>query len=95
MNTIPILMVCNRRTCSVFTQTYSVRYAKRTYRESILGVHVAEPLDVVEEQPGQRDDHQEDEGDGDEEHRGPETGEREVTMRQTVGTGELYVCSVV
>lgn len=31
-------------------------------------VGVAEPLDVVEDQPGERDDHQDDEGDGDEHH---------------------------
>ena len=30
-----------------------------------------ESLDVVKDEPGERDDHENDEGDGDEEHRGP------------------------
>ena len=32
---------------------------------------VPESLDVVKDEPGERDDHENDEGDGDEEHRGP------------------------
>ena len=36
---------------------------------SLLGVEQAEPLDVVEEEPGQGDHHQDDEGDGDKHHR--------------------------
>lgn len=34
-------------------------------------VGVSEPLDVVEDEPGERDDHQHDEGDGHEHHRRP------------------------
>ena len=33
--------------------------------------YVPESLDVVKDEPGERDDHENDEGDGDEEHRGP------------------------
>ena len=36
----------------------------------VLGVDVSEPLDVVEDQPGQRDQHEDHEGDGDKEDRG-------------------------
>ena len=32
---------------------------------------VPESLDVVKDEPGERDDHENDEGDGDEKHRGP------------------------
>lgn len=37
---------------------------------AVSSVSVAKPLDVVEDQPRERDDHQDDEGDGDEHHRG-------------------------
>lgn len=42
----------------------------RQHLVAVLRVGEAEPLDVVEDQPGERDDHQDDEGDGDEHHRG-------------------------
>ena len=40
-----------------------------SYLVAVTCVSVAEPLDVVEDEPGQGDDHQDDEGDGDEHHR--------------------------
>lgn len=43
----------------------------RPYLVAVSGVGVSEPLDVVKHQPGQRDDHEDDEGDGDEHHRRP------------------------
>lgn len=42
---------------------------RTTYRQSIFGVYVPEPLYVVEHEPGQRDYHQDDESDGDEKYR--------------------------
>ena len=54
-----------------------------THRQAILGVHVPEPLHVVEEQPGQRYDEQQDERHGDEEHGGP------ATREGGVGGGEI------
>lgn len=41
------------------------------YLVPVPGVGVSEPLDVVEDEPGERDDHQHDEGDGHEHHRRP------------------------
>ena len=41
--------------------------AMTAHREAVLGVRVAEPLDVVEDEPGEGDDHEDDEGDRDEE----------------------------
>lgn len=38
---------------------------------SVSGICVAESLDVIEDKPRQWDDHQHNEGDGDEHHRGP------------------------
>lgn len=38
---------------------------------AVAGVGVAEPLDVVEDEPGQGDDHEDDEGDGDKHHGRP------------------------
>ena len=40
------------------------------YLVAVSSVGIAEPLDVVEDQPGEGDDHEHDEGDGDEHHRG-------------------------
>ncbi len=37
---------------------------------AVACVGVSEALDVVEDEPGQRDDHEDDEGDGDEDHGG-------------------------
>ena len=37
--------------------------------QPVLGVNVSETLNVVENEPGQRDEHEHDEGDGDEEDR--------------------------
>lgn len=48
------------RVCSGETRSYLVAVAR---------VGVAEPLDVVEDEPGEGDDHEDDEGDGDEHHR--------------------------
>ena len=58
----------------------------------VLGVDVAEPLHVVEDQPGQGDQHEDHEGDGDEEDRGAllhvvdagavEAGDVEVVVQQ-------------
>ena len=39
-----------------------------TYREPLFGVGVAEPLDVVEDEPCKGDNHEDNEGDGNEEH---------------------------
>lgn len=41
------------------------------YLVAVARVGVAEPLDVVEDEPGEGDDHEDDEGDGDEHHRRP------------------------
>lgn len=46
-------------------------YVMYTDREAILGVYVAEALDVVEHQPRQRDHHQHDERDRNKQHRRP------------------------
>lgn len=43
----------------------------RPYLVAAARVGVAEPLDVVKDEPGERDDHEDDEGDGDEHDRGP------------------------
>ena len=40
----------------------------KPYLVPVAGVDVAEPLDVVEDEPGQGDGHEDDEGDGDKHH---------------------------
>lgn len=40
------------------------------YLVAVSGVGVSEALDVVKHEPGQRDDHEDDEGDGDEDNGG-------------------------
>lgn len=47
------------------------RPSLRAYLVAVAGVGISEPLDVVEDEPGERDDHQHDEGDGHEHHRRP------------------------
>lgn len=51
-----------RTTLTARTQSYLV---------AVPRVSVAEPLDVVEDEPGEGDDHEDDEGDGDKHHRRP------------------------
>lgn len=41
------------------------------YLVAVARVSVAEPLDVVEDEPGEGDDHEDDKGDGDKHHRRP------------------------
>lgn len=43
----------------------------RSYLAAVARIGVAEPLDVVEDEPGEGDDHEDDEGDGDEHDRRP------------------------
>ncbi len=58
---------------------------------AVACVGVAEALDVVEDQPGQRDDHQHDEGDGDEHHGGAADGFLQVTCADGDVHGHGYV----
>lgn len=43
----------------------------RSYLVAVACAGIAEPLDVVEDEPGEGDDHEDDEGDGDEHDRRP------------------------
>lgn len=42
--------------------------APGTYLVPVSSVGISKPLDVVEDKPGERDDHQHNEGDGHEHH---------------------------
>lgn len=46
-----------------------VKTVNSTYRKAILSVYISEALDVVEDEPRQRDHHQHDERDRHEQHR--------------------------
>lgn len=58
---------------------------------AVACVGVAEALDVVEDQPGQGDDHQHDEGDGDEHHGGAADGFLQVACADGDVHGHGYV----
>lgn len=61
------------------------------YLVAVTSVGIAEPLDVVEHQPGKGDDHEYDEGDGDEHHRGA----AHVLLEVPCSYGDVHVdCDV-
>lgn len=51
--------------------TTEASIATKSYLVAVPRISIAEPLDVVEDEPGQRDDHQHDKGDGHEDDRRP------------------------
>ncbi len=57
------------------------------YLVAVPGVGVSEALDVVEDEPGQRDDHEDDEGDGDEDH----GGAADVFLEVACSDGDVHV----
>lgn len=58
---------------------------------AVSRVGISEPLDVVEDEPGQRDDHQHDEGDGHKDHRGPAHVLLQVSGPDGDGHGDRHV----
>ncbi len=57
------------------------------YLVAVPGVGVSEALDVVKDEPGQRDDHEDDEGYGDEDHRGA----ADVFLEVACADGDVHV----
>ena len=56
------------------------------YLVAVASVGVSEPLDVVEDEPGEGDDHQHDERDGHEHHRRP----AHVLLQVTRSYGDVH-----
>lgn len=68
---LKLIQFFNKLFVFLSTLFISVRLVCLSNLVSVSSVGVSEPLDVVEDEPGEGDDHQHDEGDGDEHHRRP------------------------